>query len=135
MECLGENTEKYITFSVSSKKELGNSKTTIYKLKFMDSFRFVPSSLSNLVDNLSEGFHYDECIDCKSYLDYMITKDDQLIFRCFESEKIYKKDFNKDLIKRFGSIYEFCNRDINKSILLLRKRVYSYEYMDSWEKI
>ena len=48
-------------------------------------------------------------------------KDDQLIFRCFEFKKNYKKDFNKDLIKRFAIIYEYCDRDINKSILLLRK--------------
>ena len=38
------------------------------------------------------------------------------------------------LIKRFANISEFCNKDINKSILLLRKSVYSYEYMDSWER-
>ena len=92
------------------------------------------SSLSNLVDNLSEGLYCDRCIDCKSYLDYMITKDDQLIFRCFECKKNYKKDFNKELIKIFASIYEFCNKDIIKSILLLRKGIDPYEYMDSWER-
>ena len=42
------------------------------------------SSLSNLVDNLSEGLHGDKCTNRKSYLDYMTTKDEQLIFRCFE---------------------------------------------------
>ena len=51
--------------------------------------------LSSLVDNLSEGLHSDKGTDCKSCLDYMITKDDQLIFRCFERKKNYKKDFNK----------------------------------------
>ena len=61
----------------------------------------------------------------------MMFNDDQLIFRRFECKKYYKKDFNKDLIKRFTSIYEFCNRDINKFILLLRKGVYPYKYMDS----
>ena len=28
----------------------------------------------------------------------------------------------------------FCNGDLNKFILLLRKGVYSYEYMDSWQR-
>ena len=53
-KCLGENTEKYITFSVPIKKELDNSKTITYKLKFIDSFRFMSTSLSSLVDKLSE---------------------------------------------------------------------------------
>ena len=40
-ECLGENTEKYITFSVAIKKQLENDKRVTYKLKFIDSFRFM----------------------------------------------------------------------------------------------
>ena len=32
----------------------------------------MPSSLSSLVDNLSDGLHCDKYIDCKSYLDYII---------------------------------------------------------------
>ena len=38
-ECLGENTEKYITFSVPLKKENDNGKKITYKLKFIDSYR------------------------------------------------------------------------------------------------
>ena len=97
-ECLGENTEKYITFSLPIKKELGNDKSITYKIKFIDSFRFISSSLSSFVDNLSKELHSDKCTDCKSCLDYMKTKDDQLIFRCFECKKNYKKDFNNELI-------------------------------------
>ena len=92
------------------------------------------SSLSGLVDNPIAGPHSDKCTDCKSCLDYVTTKDEQLIFRCFECKRNYKKDFNKELMKRFANIYEFCNQDINKFILLLRKGVYPYKYMDSWER-
>ena len=66
------------------------------------------SLLSSLVDNLYEGLHSDKFTDCKSCLDYVSVKDDQLIFRCSECKKNYRKDFNKELIKRFANIYDFC---------------------------
>ena len=38
------------------------------------------------------------------------------------------------LIKKFSNKHQFCNGYINKLALLLRKGVYTYEYMDSWER-
>ena len=96
------------------------------------------SSLSSLVDNLLDWFHCDIMhfivilLVSLFYLEYMITKDDQLMLRCFECKKNYKKDFHKDLINRFANT--FCNKDINKLILLLRKGIYPFEYIDSWER-
>ena len=58
----------------------------------------------------------------------------QLIFQCFEFKKNYMKDFNEELIKRFANTYRFCNGDITKFILLLRKGVYPSGYMDSCER-
>ena len=40
------------------------------------------SSLSSLADNIFESLHSDKCTDCKSCLDYIMFKHDQLIFRC-----------------------------------------------------
>ena len=57
-EWLGENTEKYITFSVPLKKKIKKKDIEItYKIKFIDSYRFISPSLSKLVDFLSEGIH------------------------------------------------------------------------------
>ena len=58
-ECLGENTEKHISFSVPIKKYItkkdkdGNDKITniSYKAKFIDCYRFMSTSLSHLVNN------------------------------------------------------------------------------------
>ena len=51
IDCIRENTEKYITFKVSLKKNLDNPKIITYKQKFIDSYRFMPTSLASLVDN------------------------------------------------------------------------------------
>ena len=102
-ECLGENTEKYITFSVPIKKRIENKDMEItYKIKFIDSFRFMATSLSKLVDNLTEGIHSDKCINCKSDISYMKVIDETLIFRCFNCKRNYKKEINKELIERFA---------------------------------
>ena len=31
-------------------------------------------------------------------------------------------------------MYKFCNDDLNNFVMLLRKGVYSYEYMELWER-
>ena len=144
-DCLGENTEKYITISVPLKKKIENKNLEItHKIKFIDSFRFMSSSLSKLVDNLSEGIHNNKCSDCKSNLDYVrFTKNKKLLLKCFNCNIYYKKKFNNDFIKKFKNAYSFCNDDtaepssserINKFVLLLRKGVYPHENVDNWER-
>ena len=136
-ECLGENTEQYITFSAPLKKKNKNKSKIIeitYKIKFIDSYRLMSTSLSKLFDNLSEGIHNNKCLNCKSWLDYIKNKDEKLIFKCFNYKQNNEKDFNKELIKRFANTYKFCNKNLNKFILLLRKGVYPYEYLDNWER-
>ena len=134
-ECLGENTERYITFSVPIKKKIENKNIDItYKIKFIDSFRFMATSLSKLVDNLTDNIHNDKCIKCKSNLCFVRAINEKLIFKCIDCEKEYEKEFNKELLERFANTYKFCDNDLDKFIMLLRKGVYPYEYIDEWDK-
>ena len=127
LECLGENTEKYITSSVPIKKVLDQDKKDdndsdndknekngkdkkkdkdkkniiiTCRLRFCDSCRSMQDSLLNLVDNLS-GIN----------------------------NKVSEID-NNILIEKFSNTYQLCNNDLNKFALFLRKGVYPYEHMD-----
>ena len=42
-KCFGKNAETYINFSVPIDRELRNNKIVIYRIRFIDSYRFVIS--------------------------------------------------------------------------------------------
>ena len=133
--CLEENTEKYVTFTVPIEKEVTRidkkgeeiSKNISYILKLIDSTRFMASSLSNLVNNLSEGIHRikfkfghgDEkckiCLIkykyCDCFLEYTNFNDDLIEYKCLCCNKGHKLDEN--LKERFFNTYKFSNYDNN----------------------
>ena len=124
INCIGENMEKYITFSVPIKKECDDGKTITRKLRFIDSFRFISTSLSELVDNVSGIFSGIECKSCiekiKINLErcFVRLKNNRLIYKCKECREEWKRPIN-ELIGNFPSVYQYCNGDLNKFVLLL----------------
>ena len=101
--CLGENTEKYITFSVPIDKGIKRNgtngeeitKTISNRLQFIDSAGFMATSLSNLVNNIAEGNHKVKCKygdnnekretcgikyeNCECYFEYTSVKDNLIL--------------------------------------------------------
>ena len=131
--------EKYITFYIPIKEKCYNGKAITRKLRFHDSFRFMSTSLSELVDNKSRIFNSIECKSCiekikiNSECYFVGLKSNRLIYKCKECKEEWERPIN-ELIKKFSGVYQFCNGNLNKFVLLLRKGIYPYECMDSWEK-
>ena len=106
-KCLGENTEKYKTFSIPIEKEVikidkdGNKRVIIicYKIKFIDSARFIATSLSNLVDNLTEGIHKIQCRDYDCFLEHESVKDNLIKYKCLSCNKVYSNKSDEELKK------------------------------------
>ena len=141
-ECLKEKKENYKTFPVLIEKEIrkvdkdGNEDiiTIFYKIKYIDSAKFMVSSLSNLLGNLAEKIHKIKGKECDCFLEYESVKDSLIKYKCLSYNKDYSNKIDEESTKRFGNMFKFSNNDINKFTLSLRKNAYHYEYIDEREK-
>ena len=72
-----------------------NVTTITYKIKFIDSARFMACSLSNLFDNLSEGIHKVKCKDCNCCLEYESVNDNLMKYRFLSYNKSYSNKIDE----------------------------------------
>ena len=55
-------------------------------------------------------------------------------YKCLCFHKDYSNKVDEKFRKWFKTTFQFSDNDINKFIFLLKKVVYSYQYMNEWEK-
>ena len=72
--------------------------------------------------------------DRECRLEYTSVIDDLIEYKCLRCNKNCQKKFDENLKKQFSNTHQFSIHDTNQFILLLRKIVYSYEYMNNCEK-
>ena len=63
----------------------------------------------------------------KSECEFIGLKNNRLNYKCKECSRTSNKAVN-DLIEKFPRMHKFCNGDLDKFVLLLRKGVYPYPF-------
>ena len=99
-----------------------------YKIKFIDSGRFMTSTSSNLIDNLAEVLYKIKCKYCDCFLES--DKKNLIKFKCLSYNKYYSNKIDENSEREVTMI----SISMISIISLLRKYVYPHEYMDDCEK-
>ena len=111
IDCIPNNEERYISFSKDIKvfnytdKKTGDAVYKSHTMRFIDSFKFMSSSLDRLTSNLTA---------------------------CGECDSCGLGDCLKPTTKRLRETSKICGEKVR---LLVRKGVYPYDYMDSLERL
>ena len=113
--CLGENTEKNISFSVPIHNKKIDNETINYNLKFIASYRFMNFSLDSLADNLSEinkktPTRCEERNKNSQPCEFVKLDENRLLYKCLECQDISYKPL-QPLTHKFPNTYRLIDND------------------------
>ena len=100
-------------------------------LKSVDKILKIDNDISKIDNNNNNNNSNNNSNKFTGNMRSMVSSLTQYIDKASEINNKLSQD---ELIKKFPNTYQLCNNDLNKFELLLRKGVYHYEYMDSWER-
>ena len=125
---------KLTSIWVGVKNKDGTEVCKNIQLRFIDSCRFITPSLDKLTSNLC-GTSGIQCNKCKGNMELINISGDYIVSLGYEICRTKKtKELDQGmLIKNFNHTNRFWGCD-KKFFLMIQKRVYPYEYMDSWKK-
>ena len=138
---IAENKDKYISFNVKIKVKLagvrdedGTEKCENIHLRFIDTYRFMSSSIDKLASNLC-GTSGIQCDTWKGSIELINISGDYIAsLGCEKCRTKKTKDLDEGVLKKnFNHTSRFWGCD-EKFRLMIRKGVYPYEYMDDREK-
>ena len=101
-----------------------------YKIKLIDSARFMTSLLTNFVDNLAEEIYKIKCKDFDCILEYESVNDNLIKHKFLSYNKDNLNKLDEKLEKRFKNTLRFSDYDINKFILLLSSKFIFFQLLD-----
>ena len=78
-----------------------------YKIKFIDSARFMVISLLNLVDNVTEGIHKIRSKDCDCFLEHESVQDNLIKYKCLSCNKNYSNKIHEELKSNLRTYLSF----------------------------
>ena len=91
------------------KNSNGSAVTRSYKIKFIDTKKFMVTSLSNIVDNLTERIQKMMCKDCNCFVEYKSVKDNSTKYKHLSCSKDYSNKIYEELKKKLKNTFTFSN--------------------------
>ena len=132
IHCIPEDKEKYKPFSIPIMYKTVHDYEVPYSLRFIGSNNFMMGSLEPHVENLTDFYNCNGSDKSKKQIG--IDRNKKYVYSFCETCKKRTKHRIELLVQKFPNTYQLVNGNTKKFILLFKKGIYPYEYMNNWNR-